>query len=166
MLNYFAKDLKSPAHSVKNYKFEGGNILNIVDSGFITSEDLNFVFYPTKKGVVNGSVINDKIDMSLSEKGLTIDGNNGHDTIIGTNYDDTIYGGNGNDIITGGQGNDLLYGGNGDNTFIFNKNDGNDTIISGKGKDTIVIKEQINELPDTSGLTAEIWFLATGTTIL
>lgn len=146
LLNYFAKDLKSPAHSVKNYKFEGGNILNIVDSGFITSEDLNFVFYPTKKGVVNGSVINDKIDMSLSEKGLTIDGNNGHDTIIGTNYDDTIYGGNGNDIITGGQGNDLLYGGNGDNTFIFNKNDGNDTIISGKGKDTIVIKEQINEL--------------------
>ena len=141
LLNYFAKDLKSPAHSVKNYKFEGGNILNIVDSGFITSEDLGLYFFPNSKGVVNGSVINDKIDMSMSEKGLTIDGNNGHDTIIGTNYDDTIYGGNGNDIITGGQGNDLLYGGNGDNTFIFNKNDGNDTIISGKGNDTVIIND-------------------------
>jgi Ca2+-binding RTX toxin-like protein len=60
---------------------------------------------------------------------ITVDSDNGDDTIIASNgFDDTIDGGDGNDVIT-------ISSGLG-NLFIFG-NDGNDTITGGSGNDTI-----------------------------
>ena len=60
---------------------------------------------------------------------ITVDSDNGDDTIIASHgFDDTIDGGDGNDVIT-------ISSGLG-NLFIFG-NDGNDTITGGSGNDTI-----------------------------
>ena len=85
--------------------------------------------YLTKK------VKNEIIEKSTTERGLTLNGGLGEDTITGSKYSDIINGGDDNDSIDGGDGNDTIYGGNGED--IINGEDGNDVIYGGNGKDTI-----------------------------
>lgn len=102
---------------------------------------------------------------TCDDKGFSVDGGKGNDTIIGSMYSDTIKGGtgndfidgnfgndtinsgDGNDFITGGTGNDKLTGGKGEDTFIFLSGDGVDTITDADYSDTIQItgtnKEEI-----------------------
>ena len=76
---------------------------------------------------------------------VTIDGNNGDDTIAGSaDSDDVIDGGHGEDVITVGSGLQTIDGGHGDDTItggpsadVINGGDGNDVIDGGTGSDTI-----------------------------
>ena len=85
----------------------------------------------------NGTYHNDIITQSLYEnkknKGLTIKGRAGNDTITGSNYGDKIYGNTDNDTINAGTGN---------NSIFFNKGDGHDIIENGNGVDTIVFAKK------------------------
>lgn len=113
LVNGERKDLYVLTEATKNYT---GTMLNdVIDA----SEA-----YLTKTVKVNGK--KDVVEKAVTDKGLTLNGGAGNDTIIGTKYSDTIKGGDGNDVINGGTGNDNLYGGK-----------GNDIISSGSGKNTI-----------------------------
>ncbi|MFM9962800.1 MAG: Calx-beta domain-containing protein [Planctomycetaceae bacterium] len=85
---------------------------------------------------------------------ISIDGANGHDTIIGSpDFADNIIGGHGNDTINGqggsdtingGDSNDSISGGTGDDSIIAGDGDdsvtgedGNDSIAAGNGQDTV-----------------------------
>ena len=74
--------------------------------------------------VVTGTGFGETLDASSfsgdGTKGLTINGDNGSDTIIGTDFGDIIVGGTGSDNLTGGTGADI---------FVFN--------ATGNGLDTI-----------------------------
>ncbi len=63
-----------------------------------------------------------------NEKGLTLDGGAGNDSIYGSNCSDIIKGGDGDDTIYGGKGNDTLTGGKGHNTYFYKAGDGYDVI--------------------------------------
>ena len=101
---------------------------------------------------VQGGDSGNNIDLSgvdtavfTSLVGVTIDGNNGDDTISGSaNHDDVIDGGHGEDVITVGIGSQTIDGGHGDDTItggpstdVINGGDGNDVIDGGAGSDTI-----------------------------
>jgi hypothetical protein len=58
-------------------------------------------------GTDDGATTADNIDLSMHSKAMTINGNDGADSIIGTSGNDTITGGAGVDIIDGGDGNDV-----------------------------------------------------------
>ena len=60
-------------------------------------------------------------------KGISLSGTDGNDSIWGTAYDDILSGGNGNDTLIGYAGNDTLIGGT-----------GNDTIKGGAGNDVYI----------------------------
>ena len=78
---------------------------------------------------------------------ITVDAENGDDTIIASDgFDDTIDGGNGNDVITissglgnlsifGDDGNDTITGGSGNDTI--DAHDGNDVVDAGDGDDSV-----------------------------
>lgn len=85
--------------------------------------------YLTKTIKVNG--VKETVEKSETDKGLTLDGGAGSDSIWGSKYSDTIKGGDGNDLIYGEAGNDVIYGGAGDDTIIGGK--GNDTLTGGAG---------------------------------
>lgn len=102
----------------------------------------NAVLYKTVK--VDGKKV--QVEKADTDKGLTLNGGAGNDTIIGTRYSDTLKGGDGDDVIKSvkGDGNDVMYGGNGNDTISGgNGNDklygdnGNDSISGGNGNDTI-----------------------------
>lgn len=109
--------------------------------------DVDITQYNAKKLTVTGTIYNDLIDMRSSgyvpvgtknikaNKGLTIDGGNGNDSIAGTEYNDVIKGGNGDDAILGDKGNDTITGGSGVNIVGYKKGDGNDVINLTKGED-------------------------------
>ena len=106
------------------------------------------------KNIVNGEeetlsgwIWSDSISAS-DDKGHTINGYGGSDTLTGGALADTIYGGEGHDTINGGDGNDVLYGFRVEdpeehvNSYIsdndtINGGAGNDTIYGGYGYDTI-----------------------------
>ena len=108
------------------------------------------------KGVTN---YNDTVDLSgvngltktvkkqqllktSEDKGFTVNGGKGNDTITGSMYSDVLQGGDGVDEITGGKGNDKLTGGKGGDTFKFSFNDGVDTITDATNDDKIEITGQ------------------------
>lgn len=109
--------------------------------------DVDITQYNAKKLTVTGTIYNDLIDMRSSgyvpvgtknvkaNKGLTIDGGNGNDSIAGTENNDVIKGGNGDDAIWGDKGNDTITGGSGVNIVGYKKGDGNDVINLTKGED-------------------------------
>ena len=131
----------------------------IVIEGFFTSES-NRNFYLAFNGgskihvtasnsplrTIYGTENSDYI-LAMDDKGVTIigeagcdslNGGNGADKLYGGAGDDSLYGNGGNDILDGGEGNDYLCGGAGNDTYIFNKGYGTDTINDGEGINTIV----------------------------
>ncbi len=92
---------------------------------------------------VNGNEGDDTIKVNAGVEttiGIVLNGNDGDDFL---SADAVINGGNGNDTIEGGAGADTLNGNAGDDTFIFNAGTGVDTIDGGTGGDTFLIATNI-----------------------
>jgi Ca2+-binding RTX toxin-like protein len=90
--------------------------------------------------VINGQAGDDTVNgqngiASLTH--LTINGNDGNDSLAGGDGDDTLLGGNGNDTIDGNRGNDLAIGGGGNDTFVWDPGDGSDTLEGQSGNDAL-----------------------------
>lgn len=64
--------------------------------------------YDEEKYIITGSNFNDKIDISESDMGYTINAGNGNDTITGSQNEDIISGGAGNNTINYTDGNDFI----------------------------------------------------------
>lgn len=139
----------------------------LVIEGFFTSE-ANRNFYLTFNGgskvhatasnsplrTVYGTENSDYI-VTMDDRGGTLIGENGNDSLNGGNGtdklyggigDDQLYGNGGNDILDGGEGSDYLYGGAGNDTYIFN---------IGYSTDTINDSEGINTISFGNGITSE-----------
>ena len=137
--------------------FEGSDDKLVIE-GFITSE-ANRNFYLTFNGgsklhatasnsplrTIYGTENSDYI-AAMDDRGVTLIGENGSDSLNGGNGadklyggigDDQLYGSGGNDILDGGEGSDYLYGGSGNDTYIFNIGYGTDTISDSEGVNTI-----------------------------
>ena len=146
--------------------FEGSDDKLVIE-GFFTSE-ANRNFYLTFNGgskvhatasnsplrTVYGTENSDYI-VTMDDRGGTLIGENGNDSLNGGNGADKLYGGigddqfygnGGNDTLDGGEGSDYLYGGAGNDTYIFN---------IGYGTDTINDSEGINTISFGSGLSAD-----------
>ena len=140
----------------------------LVIEGFFTSE-ANRNFYLTFNGgskvhatasnsplrTVYGTENSDYI-VTMDDRGGTLIGENGNDSLNGGNGADKLYGGigddqfygnGGNDTLDGGEGSDYLYGGAGNDTYIFN---------IGYGTDTINDSEGINTISFGSGISADM----------
>jgi Ca2+-binding RTX toxin-like protein len=87
--------------------------------------------------VVDGSVLNDRVDASASNASQTLMGKFGDDTLIGGSANDSLFGGIGNDSQSGGAGADMLQGGDGSDTLFGGA--GNDTLWGGDGADNFVL---------------------------
>ena len=74
----------------------------------------------------------------------SLNGGNGADKLYGSSGDDRLYGNGGNDILDGGEGSDFLYGGAGNDTYIFNVGYGSDTINDSEGINTISFGNGLN----------------------
>lgn len=137
--------------------FEGSDDKLVIE-GFFTSE-ANRNFYLTFNGgsklhatasnsplrTIYGTENSDYI-AAMDDRGVTLIGENGIDSLNGGNGadklyggigDDQLYGSGGNDILDGGEGSDYLYGGSGNDTYIFNIGYGTDTISDSEGVNTI-----------------------------
>lgn len=68
--------------------------------------------------------------------GVTIDADEGNDTVIGTSQNDVIVGGEGDDVLEGREGKDLLIGSSGDDSL--NAEAGNDTLLGEAGRDVLI----------------------------
>lgn len=146
--------------------FEGSDDKLVIE-GFFTSE-ANRNFYLTFNGgsklhatasnsplrTIYGTENSDYI-AAMDDRGVTLIGENGSDSLNGGNGADKLYGGigddqfygnGGNDTLDGGEGSDYLYGGAGNDTYIFN---------IGYGTDTINDSEGINTISFGSGLSAD-----------
>ncbi len=81
--------------------------------------------------IVRGGAGNDTLQgtgLGAGALALTLDGDEGDDTLIG---------GAGNNLLIGDRGNDSLRGGPGDDSFVWNPGDGNDLIEGQAGTDTL-----------------------------
>ena len=141
---------------VKTGKKETFKLYDIISENAVDNTTNPITAYDLKKLTVTGSNYNDAIDMSASgyvptgknvktNKGLTINGGSGSDTITGTDYNDTIKGGDGNDTITGGKGNDAITGGAGTTVVSYKKGDGDDVINLTKGENFTLNLTDLNK---------------------
>jgi Ca2+-binding RTX toxin-like protein len=112
------------------------------NAGFVTLNgvDTGVAVGDVQSLMVLGGSGSDSIDLHevtpaafTSLTAVTIDGGNGHDSIVGSAFNDTIFGGNGKDSIDGFDGNDTIYGGNGKDDV--HGGEGNDLLVGGNGKD-------------------------------
>ena len=78
---------------------------------------------------------NDRVDCTTLKVPVSIDGNDGDDTIIGSEKSDRIDGGPGDDSINGGKGHDKVRGEDDDDTVRGGK--GNDTVEGNNGEDRL-----------------------------
>jgi Ca2+-binding RTX toxin-like protein len=95
---------------------------------------------PTDELDVHGLLGNDLISvagLAAQSIALTLDGDEGDDTLAGGPGVETLIGGDGNDLIDGNGGNDAALLGAGDDTFVWDPGDGSDTIEGGDGADTM-----------------------------
>ena len=67
-------------------------------------------------------------DYSLAGQNITVDGNEGNDTLWGSDANETLKGGNGDDELFGGAGINELIGGSGADEFQFTETSSNDTV--------------------------------------
>ena len=140
---------------VKTGKKETFKLYDIISENAVDNTTNPITAYNSKKLTVTGTNYNDFINLNASgyaptgknvktNKGLTVNGGNGSDTITGTDYNDTIKGGNGNDTITGAKGNDTITGGAGTTIINYKKGDGNDVINLTKGENFTLNLTDIN----------------------
>lgn len=115
---------------------------NTDESPYITTQniDKNFTGTWMKDNInaYNTILYKDKkktIEKAETDKGLTLDGGAGDDTIFGTKYSDIIKGGDGDDLIKGDKGNDTITGGKGHNTYYYEAGEGYDVINITKGEE-------------------------------
>lgn len=100
--------------------------------------------------VVNAGGGNDSVTIDpLVGIAVTVNGDDGNDTIIGGGVAMTFNGGNGNDLLQGGSGADNLDGGDGDDTLVGDA--GNDTLTGGANNDQIFGGTGSNTVTDGSG---------------
>lgn len=150
----------------------------LVIEGFFTSE-ANRNFYLTFNGgskvhatasnsplrTVYGTEISDYI-VTMDDRGGTLIGENGNDSLNGGNGADKLYGGIGddqfygngcNDTLDGGEDNDYLNGGNGNDTYVFGRNYGTDIIEDYDGNNKIVLSGiDLNEVTFTKTNQSEL----------
>ncbi len=107
---------------------------------------------------IDGDDGNDSIDVSRFDRGVTINGNGGHDQIYGSQAADSISGGDGNDWISSGAGNDTVSGdlGNdrlfgGDGNDYIDAGGGIDVIRSGAGRDRIIATIGVDDVRNNAG---------------
>lgn len=120
------------ASQIRSIQIDAGSGNNLVDLTQVNSGAFSFVMPGTG-----------------ARMRISVDGGDGHDTILGSlSFDDVLIGGDGDDIINnglvvgsgnqtidGGDGNDTLRGGNGNDSI--SGRDGADLIVGGAGRDTI-----------------------------
>lgn len=150
----------------------------LVIEGFFTSE-ANRNFYLTFNGgskvhatasnsplrTVYGTENSDYI-VTMDDRGGTLIGENGNDSLNGGNGADKLYGGigdnqfygnGGNDTLDGGEDNDYLNGGNGNDTYVFGRNYGTDIIEDYDGNNKIVLSGiDLNEVTFTKTNQSEL----------
>lgn len=150
----------------------------LVIEGFFTSE-ANRNFYLTFNGgskvhatasnsplrTVYGTENSDYI-VTMDDRGGTLIGENGNDSLNGGNGADKLYGGIGddqfygngcNDTLDGGEDNDYLNGGNGNDTYVFGRNYGTDIIEDYDGNNKIVLSGiDLNEVTFTKTNQSEL----------
>jgi hypothetical protein len=74
----------------------------------------------------------------LTDKALTVDGENGNDTITTGDGNDVVLGGNGDDRVDAGRGTDSVSLGNGDDFFVWNPGEGSDSVEGGNGDSDVM----------------------------
>ncbi|TAF39762.1 MAG: hypothetical protein EAZ66_04340, partial [Alphaproteobacteria bacterium] len=109
----------------------GTKTFSIVDGSAIQTAS-SAVLAAATSVTYNGTDTPNTMDMSAyTLSNLTINANEGNDTVYGSGGNDTINGGSGADRIYGRGGNDVINGGTGVDTFVFNStaaNNGHDSI--------------------------------------
>jgi Ca2+-binding RTX toxin-like protein len=91
--------------------------------------------------IINGKAGNDRILIDFRLRlttGLTINGDEGNDTILDSDSGNSLWGGDGNDRIFGNGGDDYIDGGPGND--LIDGGPGKDTIIGGGGNDTFILR--------------------------
>jgi Ca2+-binding RTX toxin-like protein len=68
-------------------------------------------------------------NVTLSDRGESVGGKTGDDTLNGVGGNDTLDGNRGDDVLVGGVGDDKLLGGFGSDTFVIAYGEGNDTVF-------------------------------------
>gem|GEM_PF-486432 len=136
-----------------------GRLQNVIIDGLggddtITVGNVNTVGF--LQLAVRGGDGNDLLTAAGAEIGLvrlSLNGDNGNDTLLGSNGNDTLDGGAGNDVANGDAGNDTIRGGadsdqiggglgndsidSGDGDDTANGDAGNDSILGGNGNDNL-----------------------------
>ncbi len=84
---------------------------------------------------------------------VTIEGDQGSDTLLGGAGEDSVSGGLGDDLISGGPGADLISGGEGDD--VFDGGAGNDVLDGGSGSDQVTQSVDSNQTLSDVLLTGE-----------
>ena len=101
---------------------------------------------------------NDRVDCTTLKIPVSIDGDDGDDTIIGSEKSDRIDGGPGGDSINGGKGNDTVEGNDGEDRLTGDENDDflnanddlfEDTVNGGSGFDRADIDDDLGITDDT-----------------
>ncbi|MCX7012634.1 MAG: calcium-binding protein [Candidatus Sumerlaeota bacterium] len=164
-----------------------GNIGYLFSGNFTTgTQSWNDTIAGIERFILNGGGFNDTTDATMGDTldisgvslpaAMTVNGNNGRDSIVGSaigdvlngnNQNDTILGGDGNDTISGGSQDDLVdgqsgndsvdggadadqvLGGAGDDTL--DGNTGNDAVLGGADNDLYIGLSGVNALTDDSG---------------
>ncbi len=144
--------------------FEGSDDKLVIESFFTSEANRNFSLTFNGGSKVHAAASNSPLrtiygtDYSdyitaMDDRGVTLIGENGNDSLNGGNGadklygssgDDRLYGNGGNDILDGGEGSDFLYGGAGNDTYIFNVGYGSDTINDSEGINTISFGNGLN----------------------
>ena len=83
----------------------------------------------------------------LTNKALTVDGENGNDNITTGDGNDVVLGGNGDDHVDAGRGTDSVSLGNGDDFFVWTPGEGSDSVDGGNGNGDVMqfIGANVNE---------------------
>ncbi len=154
--------------------FEGGtgNDQVIVNGSMTTDDELtiesmamrvnlqrtNLEPFSLDLGTVERLLVNtfggdDRVDATGLEAGVlnevTLNGEQGDDSLVGSAGADSLNGGGGNDTLIGFQNNDTLVGAEGNDLLIWNNGDGTDLLEGGAGTDTV----EVNSASDGDELT-------------